>query len=433
MLSLEKRDPTGTVTNMLAVNNNVTLIEYLLGEVNDVTHKFLLNKNKVEAYPALTPLPKMYLREVNRFLFSGGLHFDISNALVEDPRQKFLDSLISHWKLNSKLEKIWQAGATHGRIGFVLKPDRNLFKVEFARNYEITEYTEDRVIIEKLKTKKQRNYIYRLDITPTDYIEYPLVPESQRGTFNWANNQTLIPHNYGELPFVCINNTEELFQNQGKPEFDFAALQIACHHAIVAFDLLENAHFFGSPLLVSPDPDDTIQRLKKRIQVLTKEPNDDGGGPEYLNIDPIKSEHLGLLGEVEANFRMHMGISAAYKDLPAQISNVALKTLNSATIDVAQSKWTCYVDQGLIPLLEKALRMAKAVGIISLPIDGITAHRLQPYFALSTLEKTQLAAYAQLLIDLGIDRATALQETIYPNLTLEQVNERLSPQLIGDI
>jgi hypothetical protein len=181
--------------------------------------------------------------------------------------------------------------------------------------------------------------------------------------------------------------------------------------------------------MTSPDPDDTIQRLKKRIQVLQKEPNEDGGGPEYLNIDPIKKEHLSLLDRIEGHFRMHMGISAAYKELPTQISNVALKTLNSATIDVAQSKWLNYVDNGLNRIIKLCLEFAIQDGILSLALPEITCTRIKPYFAQSSQELLQNATYAQTLIDMGIDRAIALQQVVYPHLSIERVNEILNPML----
>jgi hypothetical protein len=318
-------------------------------------------------------------------------------------------------------------GATYGELGFTLKPLDGLYKLEFARKHEIVERTSERVTIEKLKEINGKEYVYRQVLTPGAYINYPLVPRQLHKSYKWEQNETVTPHRYGKIPFVVIKNTEELFDNRGKPEFDKTSLDIALMHLQTNLDLAENAHFFGSPLLVSPDPDDTLARLRKRVQVLQAEPNEDGGKPEYMNVSPIKKEHLQLLHEFEAEFRQYMGISAAYTELPAQISNVALKTLNSATIDVAQSKWLNYVDQGLVPLFELALYCANLDGFLPNQDTKITISRTKAYFSESPQERIQKITFAQALVDMGVDRAQALQETIWPNLTIEEINQRLMP------
>jgi hypothetical protein len=410
----------------MKISRQSQLIKFLLGCPDLCVHpKAYTKEGKLKK--RITPLFNLYIKEVNRFLFSGGIRIDVSDALPTDARQDFVNNQAKIWKLQSRLESIWKAGATYGELGFILKPKDGFYKLEFCRHHEITISKPDEVVIEKLKEIQGKEYVYRQVLTPEAYKNYPLVPYGQHKSFKWEQSEKVTPHRYGRVPFLLLKNSEDLFDSHGQPEFDENSIEIALMHLQANIDIAENGHFFGSPILVAPDPDDAIQRLKKRIQVLQADPAEDGGKPEYLNISPIKKEHLSFLHGLEAQFRQNTGLSASYTELPAQVSNVALKTLNAATIDIAQSKWLNYVDQGLEPLFELALHCANLDGFLSNTDTQVSINRAAPYFAESAQEKLQNATYAQALIDMGVDRATALQQTVWSHLTIEEINHMLSP------
>jgi hypothetical protein len=415
--------------------NNKEIIEitrYLIGDSKQIINDRLWNKSARKTYPAISPLLSTYLKEVNRFLFSGGITFDIQNGLEDDPRQTYINSLIKYWKLAPKLESIWVSGATYGDLGVVIKPQGNLFKLEWFPSTQVS-IKEDKIIVLSPREIKGKQYVYRLDITDQEYIEYPLVPASMQNNFDWASAASGTPHGYGEKPFVLLKNKEDVFSDRGIPEFDCSALDLAISHLMVLYDGIENVHYFGHPWFASPDPDDTLARLQKRIQVLQKDPAEDGGSPEILEANSITDEHLSLMDRLESYFRSYTGLSSAYHELPAQISNVALKTLNSATIDLAETRWLNYVDEGLIPVLTKCLKFS---GLPLVRVDNpetymISAHRNKPYFAESVADRVQQLTIAEALVNIGMDRAHALRETFYPNLTTEQIREKLNPNL-GD-
>ena len=204
---------------------------------------------------------------------------------------------------------------------------------------------------------------------------------------------------------------------------------------MATFDGLENIHLFGNPMLVSPDPEDTLKRLKARVQVLQKEPNEDGGTVDVLQYNAIEPEHLDLIALLETSFNKLMGIKSGTEVKSADVSSLTLRIMNSATISKAESKWQTYVEDGLEPMFETILKMAAIDGILLIVNINdeesycIEITRKMPYFVESPSEVSQQLAVAQQLVDLGVDRVEALKSTIWPGLTYGQIEEKLRPNL----
>jgi hypothetical protein len=200
---------------------------------------------------------------------------------------------------------------------------------------------------------------------------------------------------------------------------------------MTCFDAVENIHLFGSPLLASPDADDTLARIRKRVQVLQKESGETGGQIDVLNFDAIQGTHLEAIELLKSNFNSFMGIKISDSGTRADVSSLTLRILNAATISKAESRWQNYVEDGLKPLFETALRMAAVDGMLAIVNLGkpetyaVTVTRKRPYFVESPLEQMQLLDVAQRLVDLGVDRVYALRETYWPNLTEDQIREKL--------
>lgn len=413
-------------------NNKLTdLIWYLAGETSKSNHAIIWDTQRACCLPVVASPISNYLHEVGRFLFDGGLNVDVEYVDSQDARQTFVEDLITKNSLQSSLESIWETGAITGELLVVLRLSGDNYSFEW---FDKTEFTPglNEITVETLRDIDGKTYVYKLDITPSAYIEYPLVEKQYAYLYDWAANQEVVPHAYQEIPAIVIKNAVTLGSNRGESEFNFGACRLAASVIMATFDSLENVHFFGSPMLASPDPEDTLKRLKKRIQVLQKESNEDGGTVDVLNYQAISEEHLKLIDKLENNMNRHMGIRVGGEaKASADVSSLALRILNSSTISKAEGKWQNYVEDGLVLVFELALRMSAADGMLlmvnpSVPESyKVAVTRKMPYFVESPMEKSQLLSVAQQMVDLGVDRIEALKATVWPHLSIGQIEEKL--------
>lgn len=417
-----------------------TLLEVLAGSYESLPSHPLFRSVERSNVAILGSPIREYLNQVNKFLFSGGLSYDVKDASEDDPRQYFLNDLVHHNKLNSLLYSIWVKGAIYGELLAVVtvnpsRPSHYSFSYYDKEDY-YPEYLDDRLIkvwIEKdIIGEDGKEYCYRQEMDENNYYTYPLVPVSKKKTFEWEKNVKIEPHPYREIPCVLIKNTECLNSHRGKTEFDRVAIDIASGGVLLLHDALENFHFFGSPLYASVDPEDMLAKLKNRTQVLQKEPENEGGAPEVLQPNPIPEEAFTLYETLKENFFSYMGISQKKREQNTNdISSLSLRILNQDTISKAETKWSNYIDFGLTLLLEKCLRFSAIDGYTSLvnPLDPntftIQVTRIKPYFTHTPQETLTLLAVAENLRNLGVSMVTALKETVYQNLTEEEIRERL--------
>ena len=409
---------------------------YLLGETPKSQHSIIWDTSRRNCIPTISSPIANYLHEVNRFLFDGGLNIDVEEANSDDPRQQFLDTLVNKNRIQSSLESIWETGAIDGELLCVLRLSGNSYSMEWFSKWEF-DYEDSLDGLQTVVVKAERliddvEYIYRLDIDSSQYTEYPLVEKRYAHNFDWAANAMPQPHTYGKTPAAVIKNKHSISKRRGLHEFNFAACKTAAAAIMATFESLENVHLFGTPMLVSPDPDDTLKRLKARLQVLQKESQEDGGGVDVLQYNAIQDEHLQLITKLEDSFNRLMGIRMGGADVrSADVSSLTLRILNSATISKAESKWQNYITDGLKPLFELCLQMAAIDGmLLGVNINDYSTYKLsitrkKPYFVESPLEVGQQLTVAQQLVDLGVDRIEALKSTIWPGLSYGQIEEKL--------
>lgn len=413
----------------------IELIWYLLGDRKGCTHATAWNFSRKEPYPVVVSPMAAYLGEVNRFLFSGGLSVDVFNATVGDPRQEFLNKVIRDNSIQSILDSLWETGAVTGEIlGDIELLENGSYKIKW---YDATQfdYKKDHYDIKYVVEEDGTDCFFRKQIYVDKIVTYPLVPVSQERYFDWNAAKQEKPHTYGVMPCQLIKNRLRVGKRRGVGEFNFAAckMNVACIMSV--FDGLENVHLFGNPMFASMDPDKMLAAIRKRIQVVQKETPEDGGAPEVLSFQAISAEHLDLIKLAKDNFLEFMGVSSKGDDVRGDVSSVTLKILNSSTISTAEKRWVNYVDDGIKPLLEKVMLMAGVDGklgqINSAVYDSykLTVHRRQPYFPESADERSKLAALASQLVDLGIDTAVALKETLYPGKSINEIAEMLKPGL----
>ncbi len=422
----------------------IELAKYLIGLTAKSNHGIVWDYNRKSCFPVVVSPMAEYLHEINRFMFDGGLNVDVDQADEKDPRQKFLETIVDKNKLQSSLESIWETGAITGELLVVLRlTSQGYYSFEWFDSTEFEAYYEESDLsIVEIKARRNiddKVYIYRMEFTPEAYIEYPLVEERYERTFNWEAAANPVLHNYKMVPGQVIRNKVSINKSCGIPEFNFAACRMAAATMMTTFDSVENIHFFGSPLLASPDPDDTLTRLKKKIQVLSKESGEQGGQVDVLNFDAIQDTHLEIIDKLKANFNSFMGIKVGDSGIKADVSSLTLRILNAATISKAESRWQNYVEDGLTPVFEKCLQMAAVDGMLAMvnlakpETYKVVITRKKPYFVESPVEKTQLLDVAQRLVDLGVDRVVALKETIWPNLTEDQIREKLRINLEDEV
>jgi hypothetical protein len=411
----------------------IDLLWYMVGEQHKTNHAMCWDFQKSAPVPVVASPISQYLNEVNRFLFSGGLQVDLTFALENDPRQDYLDKVIQANKFQSILESVWVTGAITGELLVHIRSQDSLYKFDW---YDLTEFEYNKdlgcICIETLRTIKDKEYVFKLDLYSDRLVEYKLI-ESRFVTvnFDWSKFATEVPHSYGFIPAMVIKNCNSINSSRGTGEFNFAAAKVNAAIMMATFDGLENVHFFGSPVLASPDPDDTLSRIQKRVQVYQKEANEDGGSIDVLDFKPIKGEHLQLIEKLESNFNNLMGIKVNSEVKSSDMSSLALRILNASTISKAETKWETYVEDGFKPLFERVLLMAKMDGILpQVSLDNtdsydLTITRKKPYFDSSPLERLQQLQVATAMVDLGVDRTVALKETIWAQYSIQQIEEKL--------
>jgi hypothetical protein len=407
---------------------------YLAGETDKNNHSIAWDFSRKQAVPYVASPVAGYLQEVNRFLFDGGLNIDVEAAESDDPRQLFVNHLVKYNNLQSSLESVWQTGAITGELLIVLRLSQGSYSFEWFDKTEF-DYNEEAIKVKTVRSIDGVDYVYKLDITSLAYIEYPLVETRYASTFNWEANAEPVPHTYGFIPASVIKNQIKLSSRRGVGEFNFGACKLAAAVLMATFDAFENLRLFGNPFFISPDPDDTLKRLRARVQVLQKEANEDGGTIDILNPSAISAEHLQFIGALQDNFNHHMGVKLGTEIKSADVSSLTLRILNSATISRAEAKWQNYVEDGLKVAIERCLQMSAIDGILlnvnlkDYATYQLSFNRKKPYFVESPLEISQQLTVAQQLVDLGVDRVEALKQTVWPGLSYGQIEEKLRVNL----
>lgn len=415
------------------------LIWYLAGENTSTNYDEIYSKEKKKNLPPIASPISMYINEVNRFLFDGGINVSMSRPELDknEVKKGYVDEIIQYNSLQSKLYSIWETGVIEGEVLIVPRLETSeYYKFDFYPKSEFTysgmkEQLE--VNVEKMiyDEKEDEYYVFKLDITPNEYINYPLVKWKDKDIVEWDKMKKKINHDYKFTPVIIIKNREKITEDRGLSDFNYAAIKQACSIILLIFDGLENVHLFGNPYIISPDPEDTLHRIQNRVQVL--ESSDTEGKIDSLSFNSISSQHLQLIDTLNDEFAKMMGIKNNLSGSSSNdLSSLTLRIQNSTTISKAESKWRNYVDDGIKPLLENVLIMASVDGILpsvnpelqeSFDLNIV---RNKEYFPPSPSEKLKLIEMATSLTELGVDRVEALKETIWSNLSSEEIESKLN-------
>lgn len=416
--------------------NNISLASYLYGETSISKINEMWDSRRRIYLPVQSSPLKEYVNDVNRFLFSGGINVSLPN-LPDEHYSHQLIKTVSDKYIQSNLFSIWELLALTGELLIVVRQQKENFSLEFfdKREYRVTT-SKGNITEVKVKTIVElegKRYIYRFEINSFNYKEYPLVLEEKETHYDWESSATYVNHNYGVVPVQIIGLNKKLTNNRGQSEFNQSSLMLAKSIASIEYGLDENLYFFGNPLIDSPDPKRTIKDLNNKVQVLQKLPNEEGGSHELLQPVTLSSSELEYLKFKKESFKRAMGVTNTQETRFNDASGIALMIMNDGLISKAQSKWTEIVTYGIEPLFQLILSLAEKTQVIGLGSKKdakiVEIHRSQPYFIQTNQEKLQSLEIAQRLIEMGVDRARALQETYYTNKTLQDIEEMLRPNL----
>lgn len=405
---------------------SVKIIDYLLG-VNcseliscKETKRLAMDKTPIQVNPF-----KYYLGQINRFLFSGGLSINTDN-------EQQLEFLNNFWKLSNfpaLLENYLERTSVTGEILMLPRYENGEYKINF---YECLEFgiKDDKLII--LTTKKVGNdtFYYRFDVDSENYYHYPLFNVKTHTKPDWKVEK-VEPHGYNENPWVIVKNKYCLKAARGKSDFDDAAISMCCQLLLQYGAASENFYFFGQPWFASPDPKDTLRRIKSRINVFQKLGPEDGGSVELLSRSGMPKEQSVYIKELANNLYRHLGISVQ-SDINGKtdLSYVALKLLNEDTISTAETKWISLVENGLEPLLELISRLGKLDKVWVGEPEKVELKRKKPYFNLSAKEQLDLLTISERLVEAGVDTIKAYKFGIFGHLDEAEIEE-LMPNGIG--
>ena len=359
-----------------------------------------------------------FLGVISQFSLDRGIRFDVPQATPEDPRQLFLDSLQEYNDFPRLLETALERGAITGSVYLVMEPyEAAMGKVYGIRVYDETECihkeTED---LEGFQFQVQSDDGYdrwiltdteRLTYRSTEYPGSPWELESQE------------PHGYSECPVVKIQNRPQDHGNKSDPSFDWVAIELAVEILTQNLAAASNYVYFGSPFLVSPDPEQTSKELHQRKQVLTGSSSPELQALGLLPSSGMPSEHSGFIERLNKSFNEHVGISWLPDVMPGDTSSLTLRLLNARSIATSQRMADVYLG-GFSELLEKSLRMAQVDGLGLSGDPEVDFKFLAEIFPPTPTDKLQILSVAEQLISMGVKPEIALKE-YFPELDSDEI------------
>ena len=410
------------------MRQHLNCVNFLRGQGNAKPQEWrMATRGYVDPRTLAAPFSE-YLQEVHRFLFGGGVRFDVVDAGPDDDRQMVLNAIAAGNSLDPMLQTIWEQAAITGKVLILWLPSRGpkLYQLKVFNGYEFKS-------IPGVEGGYEMSYVGTDGLwhfKEVDRLSYREYEPSEQWKDDWGLPVVEYEHGYPFTPAqVLLNKAEDPKGLVSGSDFDQTAIDLGIEYALQFLDAASNAHFFGRPIVVSPDPRETLQALRRRSGVLQGSNMKTDQQPlEVLEPASMPSNHRELRRDLKENLYNHLGISVVPDDIPAQTSSVTLKMLYSETIGKAEAKMST-LGEGLRKMLEGLLYSAAFDGVLGNVFYDpgsplVTIGRQHPYFTPSPQEKLALAGLVESLIATGVKPEFALQE-YYPGLTQEQLQERL--------
>lgn len=406
------------------------IIEYLLGITEKCNNRlFYDSRNKIRLPIQSSPLSE-YLKDLNRFIFSGGLSFNVlGDSDGESDSQALIDLVVKQNRLQSSLYSLLEKAAVHGELLVEAKPKNLGYNLYFysPRSYKVDD--DGKVFIEHDVIKDKTTFVFRHEVDNQYYYDYPLVEKRMAKGFKWDKNVNKIAHGYNEVPVQIIKNKTSIDSDKGIQEFTWADINLACSIIKLEYGLDEGVYFFTNPQFTSNDPDNTINELVKKTGVLYSDEDSPIG---LLQPKPLSEDVSNYLRDKKQAFRANLGVQDLSMNLTrssSEISGKALTILKQPLIQKAEERWLSLVTDGLQPLFDLILRMAAKNQMITGQYKEVTINRIKPYFPDTPTDKLDKLRVVSELIEIGLSREEALKSEFWPHMSLEEIREKIRPNL----
>lgn len=206
------------------------------------------------------------------------------------------------------------------------------------------------------------------------------------------------------------------------PTFDWLSVEIATELCAQLLASSANYVYFGGPFIISSSPEQTLEELLERRQVLSGSTDAGMQSTELLQAAAMPPDHGEHLKRLTQNFCAHLGISWVPDTPPGDTSSLTLRLLHSKTYNSAQSYAHSYLDQGFKELFEQILAQATLDGVLAaISTELVVSYELEA-FPPTISEKSQVLGLVEQLISLGIKADIALQE-YFTNLEPAEIQQ----------
>lgn len=357
-----------------------------------------------------------FLGVVSQFSLDRGFRFDVPLATPEDPRQVFIEQLGDLNDFRRLLETALERGAITGTVYLVLDSCECGYVIRIYDHTECIHQESEELEGYQFQVKRGRDYD-RWILTDSERLYYK---SSQHPTSPWELDYQE-PHGYPECPVVKVQNRPQDHGNFSDPSFDWLAIELAVEILAQNLAAASNYIYFGSPFLVSPDPEQTSKELHNRKQVLTGSSSPELQPLEIMGSSGMPSEHARFLEGLTKSFNEHLGISWLPDVMPGDTSSLTLRLLNARSIATSERTSDVYLG-GFEELLEKALRLAPVDGFKVSGDPEVEFKFISEIFPPTPTDKLQILSVAEQLISMGIKPEIALQE-YYPHLDSDEIIE----------
>lgn len=403
-------------------------IEWLLGYPGDAPNNWRFSNWSKSRRRLASPMSH-YLGEVCRFSLDRGLGADLPGVDSEDPKQLLVRKVIEANYLDELVYAALERAVVTGEVLWAFKPDsEKYYRIYLYDSPEFTEYPDDSGLKGFMVQVKTQEGWKRWGYTDSAYIKY----KTTKNLHNDWEEEGQVPHGYGFVPAVRVLNRVKDHTHVGKPSFDWASTEMAMEICSQILSSASNYSYFGGPLVVSPDPDQTLEELMSRSQVVTGKMSQELQDVGLLSVPAMPATHADFVANLYRNFCDHVGI-AWVPDNPTGAggiaSSISLKMLFSKSINLAQRVGGSCVS-GYLELLGKILLAGAFDGlVVGVTTTDPTTYQLEAsykfdIFPLTPLEKQQILGVVEQLQSLGVSTQHALKE-YYPNLTTDEIEALL--------
>lgn len=396
------------------------LAEFLLGYDGSVPQDWRMRNWEGSQRRLASPL-RWYLGEVSRFTLDLGVRFNVVDAAEDSPIETLIQRVVKANRMTELVQLAIERGACTGAVYLFLKPDpERFYRLALYDHTEVMDYPEDWPDQGKMIQVPTEKGWRRWGVTDQEWVYYQ---DTKSPNSVWQEVKR-DRHGYGFCPCVCVVNRINDHSEEPIPTFDGVSLELATEICSQVLSSSASHSFFGSPLLVSPDPEETLEQLQTRSRVLTGSLGTDLQAVDLIQGDAMPATHEGLLDKLGQEFCSHLGISWVPETPPGDTSSITLRTLFSKTVNHASHKAELYLN-GFLDLLRLVRQAAPIDGVLYDTADDDLEWAYEgELFPMTPTEKQQVLAVVETLVGMGIRVEVALQE-YYPQDTEDQIRERL--------